>query len=111
MSTSTSRFAYQDCYDVLDRALEDDRGVRVKVKTLGDGTNFRVRIHTARRIDRDENRVLYPEQDHPMHGRSVYDPLVVKLATVNGAHYVYIEKREVIIGEVEGLSEVDDAEV
>lgn len=107
MSTSNSRLTYQDCYDVLDKALDDPIGVRVKVATDGDAANFRVRLHTARRIDREENATMYGP-DHPMYGKSVYDPLVIKIRPIRGQWYVYIEHRSNSIGEVEGLSEAPE---
>lgn len=81
MVTSISRLAYQAEYDLFDQAIESDRGVQrlFKGREAGRGPamNARVRLHTARDIDRRENRKIYPEDD-PMHGQTLYAQIMVK---------------------------------
>jgi hypothetical protein len=91
MPTSTSRLAYEDCYEILNMAVEDEAGARVRVPDRRDAVTLRVRLHTARRIDREENRLTY-DKDHPLHGKSVYDKLVVRIKDLEEAIYLYIEK-------------------
>ena len=52
MSLSNSRHAYLDCFALLDRALEDPRGIRAEVPSLANAIRLRLRIHQARAIDR-----------------------------------------------------------
>lgn len=91
MATSQSRLSYTDCYEVLDKAIANQKGIRVEVSDLGAGRHYRVRLHQARSIDRKDNKETYPE-DHKLHGRSVYDQLVVRLRLVKSKWWMYIER-------------------
>ena len=107
MSLSTSRLAFQDCLDALDKALADSKGIRIPMADQGTASNFRARVHQARVLDREANAVQYPE-DHPMHGHSVYDELIVRIKKTKSGCYVYIEKIQLDETKVESLSEVGD---
>jgi hypothetical protein len=91
MVTSTSRLAFADCYDLLDKALEAPDGIRFAVSDIGLANQFRVRLHTARRINREDNKDTY-DKDHPLYGRSIYDTLVVRIREIEGKVFVYITK-------------------
>ena len=81
MVTPVSRQAYAAEYDLLDQALESERGVQRLFKGYeqgrGQAFNFRTRLHSARDYDRRENRRIYPEDD-PMHGQTLYAQLTVR---------------------------------
>ena len=104
MVTSSSRLAYDDCFEILSRALEDKHGARVHCQSRGEAFHLRTRLHSARQIDRRDNIHVYDESD-PLHGRSAYDTLVVRIKELDGQHYVYVEKSggDMVI---ESLSEV-----
>lgn len=101
MTTSTSRAAYTDCYALLDRALDRPAGIRIACgpeadpSALGTANQLRVRLHTARSMDRMEARKVYPPDD-PAHGISVYDILVVKIKQAEEQWWVYIEPRGLV---------------
>src|SRR6266436_3787560 len=59
MSISTSRLSYQDCYEFMDHAMEDDKGARIIFKSRDEATFYRMRCHTARVINRTDNRRIY----------------------------------------------------
>lgn len=106
--TSNSRLAFEDCYEILNIASEDDNGARVQVSSHADAMMLRTRLHTARRIDRTENMKTY-DPTHPMYGKSMYDKLVVRLKNFNGNFYVYVERVRPpsniqLLSEVEGKS-------
>src|SRR6266702_8822129 len=82
MPTSTSRLAYGDCYDLLDKAVEDAKGMRVRFSTFAGAQAFRMRMYAARSVDREDNKGIYPK-DHPMHGRSPYDVLLMSVRRVS----------------------------
>lgn len=77
MSYNTNINAYPDIRQALDRALASEKGVRLTFENSKAAITFKGRVHSFRYLDRKENRKVYPE-DHPMHGRSAYDPLMVK---------------------------------
>ena len=86
MTTPTSRLAYQDCFDFMDRVLGSPKGLRAKFNDYGEAWSFRLRCHAARQIDRQDNKKNFtgpnPEDGidgHPLWGRSVYDDLKFKL--------------------------------
>lgn len=105
MTIPTSHLSYTDCYDTMDRALEDEQGVRVKFRTFGEATFFRMRCHQARAINRRMNKELH-EVGHPMHGGSIYDRLILRIRESGAVAYVYIEKMTNIMGDIESLADV-----
>lgn len=93
MSISTSRASYLDCYQYYDQALEQDRGIRIRVQSYDYATHLRQRLHMARKIKRQDNAEIYPDPEHPFHGASPYDVIVVKIKTeLDGKVYVLLEK-------------------
>jgi hypothetical protein len=77
---SNSRTAYSDCFDLYDRALGTDRGVRYICEFENQAVHFRSRMNKARELDRKINREIYHDQtDHPLFGRSEYDIFTVKV--------------------------------
>lgn len=111
MSLPTSRLSYEDCFEAFDRALADPRGVRIKMIDHDKATHLRMRMNYARVIDRKDNAALYADSpDHPMYGRSAYDPLTVRIKPVGRHFWLYIEPNT-IPGEIEGLSGVPEEEI
>lgn len=111
MTISNSRGSYSDCYDVMDKALEDSKGVRVEVDDLDAAIFFRMRLHNARKIDRRDNSKIYSEEPtHPMFNASIYDKLTVRIKRIEDQVWVYLEKSGINLGAVEGLSEVSSLE-
>jgi hypothetical protein len=111
MAISNSRFSYGDCYDLMDKALADPKGIRIKFSSWGDALHFRLRLHTARRIDRKDNLEVFPA-DHAMHGKSPYDPLIMRLkATQDNTTWLRLEKVDAREFEVESLAEDSEPEL
>ena len=104
MTVSTSRRAYQDCYDYFDRALaaEAKLGIRIKQADPGQANHLRVRLHQARILLRRESLSIYAEED-PNHGASPYDSLMVRIREADDSWWVYIEPR-VVNGLIEELA-------
>lgn len=82
MTSSNSRGAYADCFELFDRALDSPKGIRVAIGTgpdaVGPATHLRQRLNKARVLDRDAMRRIYEHTD-PKHGVSPYDTLVVRI--------------------------------
>jgi len=106
MSLNDSRMAYENEYDVMDKALPS--GVRVGFSEEGQAINFRMRLNYARVLDRRFNKGRYPI-DHPMHGRSEYDALTTRLREQGGRYWVYVERKPTI-EIIEEIPEDDKAE-
>mgnify|MGYP001604604296 CR=1 FL=1 len=104
MATSQSRLSYSDCYEVLDKAIANQKGIRVQVDDFGAGNNYRLRLHQARAIDRKDNRETFPE-GHKLHGRSVYDQLVVRIKEIKGKWWMYLERFSTANLNIEPLGE------
>jgi hypothetical protein len=105
MAISNSRFSYGDCYDLMDKALADQKGIRIKFTSWGDALHFRLRLHTARRIDRKDNLDIYPG-DHAMHGKSPYDPLIMRIkSTADGTTWLRLEKVDAREFTIESLAD------
>lgn len=91
MATSNSRLAYEDCFEALDRALASSRGVRITVESEGAAYHLRNRLNAARTKDREANAETY-DDEHPLHGSSQYDSLVIKLRLAGEKPVILIEK-------------------
>lgn len=107
MTLPTHRVSYQVEYDLLDKALNDELGARIRMASVEAALHLRARIHQARKIDRKENREAYDE-GHPMHGQSIYDKLVCRVKQSEGHVYLYLEQRNAESFEVEILSDEPD---
>lgn len=109
MSLSTSILAFDDALQFLERALADTKGVRACFgESEGNAMHFRMRCHAARNIARQDNIRLYTDRDHPLHGRSVYDVLTLRVLQDDdeGEWWVYAT-RNVMPAVVESLSEIE----
>lgn len=115
MSISTSPLSYGDCYAMMDAALADPLGSRIAVRkpthdaSVAEATFLRMRMHQARKLHRDQNAAVYTV-DHPMHGCSMYDKLTMRIKTINGTVYLYLEQQALNIDVGEPLSQVDEVE-
>lgn len=104
MVTSTSRLAYSDCFDLMDKAIADPKGIKIKFAAGEDAWHFRIRLHTARKIDRNDNREIY-DQGHQMHGRSVYDQLTMRIRKTSDFAWLHLERIDAREFEIESLTE------
>jgi hypothetical protein len=69
--------------------------------------HLRSRLNKALALDREENRMIY-ETGHPLWGRSVYDGLTISIRYgVGNKIWVYIQKLDQIVYEVESLEEAE----
>jgi hypothetical protein len=108
MSYPVSAGAYADCYDMMDKALDDEVGIRLAVESVSAGEQLRARCYKARAINRVHNAKIYPDPDHPLNDASVYDSLVCRVRIVDDEDvYLYIEKVPDNVN-VEKLSEIRD---
>lgn len=109
MGMSTSRLAYSDCYELMEKAIVDQKGIRIKFASFDDAFHYRLRLHNARKIDRNDNFHTY-EEGHKMHGKSPYDQLVMRIETVgqNGKEgcWLKLEKLSIEGLHIESLSTV-----
>ena len=95
---------YTPCFEDLEAALADPKGIRIPFTERGDAIQYRLRLNKARRKDRHDNKEL--DFEHPLHGRSVYDRLVFRINNTKRQLYLYIEQSS--RGEAQPLSEVED---
>ncbi len=105
MSLPTQIAAYGDCFDLFNRAKNDDRGIRVFIGLENVALRLRHRMQMARRLQRDESKRLY-DLHAPQWGKSEFDDLVVTVRKdTEGDWWLYIERYGMEIGEIESLSE------
>lgn len=110
MTLPNTPMAYTDCYDLLDKAIEDPRGIRVEMKNVDAATFFRMRIHQARAIDRKANAQTY-EPGQPLHNASTYDKLAIRIRKMHDKWWLYIEKyMEVPLERIESLTGLPEAD-
>ena len=105
MVISQSRFSYGDCYSLMDKALADAKGIKIRFASYEDALHFRMRLHTSRKIDRQDNTRTYSEE-HVMHGKSAYDPLIMRIKTLtDGTAWLRMEKVDAREFTVESLAD------
>ena len=105
MTLSTSILAFDDAILFLDRALEDPKGVRACFgDNYGNAQHYRMRCHAARNLVRQENAKLYPDPQDPMHGRSTFDVLTLRIIQDENSEWWVYAMRNVMPEVVESLS-------
>ena len=107
MSLPTSLLSYTDCLDVFDKAVEDEVGVRVPFRTIDEATHFKMRLHMARKLTREDNTRLHQPGDL-MYGKSVYDKIKVTTRTLKSGVYVYLKQTKIDPGVIESLADLED---
>lgn len=111
MSLSTSILAYDDALQFLERALADPKGVRACFgQDEGKATHFRMRCHVGRNLSREQNAKIYERED-PLHGRSMFDVLTLRVVQDDdaGEWWVYATRNEPP-PIIESLSELEGIE-
>ena len=103
MPASTSRLSYRDCYELFDKALADSEGIRIKAKDGNYANWLKSRLHYARKLDREDNRLVYEEGD-PLHGRSMYDPIIIGIRKTGASWWIHLQRVDALNYEVESLS-------
>lgn len=91
MGMNSSLLAYDDCIALFDRAIADPKGIRVTFSDEGAARKMISRLHYCRTLVRTSNVDVYPDTDHPMHGKSEYDKIIVRLRQSDGDIYLYLE--------------------
>lgn len=76
MPPSLSPLSSEDIRETFNRALESEKGIRVRCKSSAEATNLRSRMNKWRKTDREASRLVYPEDD-PRHGVSIYDRIII----------------------------------
>lgn len=107
MSISTSKLAYEDCYDILDRALNAPSGIRVAAETRGQAVQLLTRLNYARTLERELSKEIHhPESSD--YNVSQYDTLQVRRPREEDSKWwIYIVRRgqSVEIEELEASGE------
>ena len=109
MSGSSSILAYIDCFDVMDRALDEPIGVRLRCDSESSAIYQRMRFNNARSIDRKANLEIY-EKGHKLHGRSVYDQLKITYSFSSGYWWVALTRITMEAFHIESLGGRNDDE-
>lgn len=111
MSLPNSLLAYQDCLDAFDAAIKDENGIRIRLGSREEATQFRMRMNYCRKLQRLENARIYDDA-HPMHGKSDYDAIKCSVRSLPSGHYVYLEHQVLSESQIESLADVaEEAEV
>lgn len=103
MTQPTSPLSFEDCFVIMDAALRDERGVRMKFPTEAIATQFRLRCHRARVLDRERNKDTYTPGT-TLYGTSVYDKLILRLNRVGDWWCIDFERNNLIPSAVESLT-------
>ena len=102
MSASTSRRAYDDCYSLMNQALENPKGLRCLKIDYSEACQLVVRLNYARNLQRELNTKVFGDDD-PKAGVSNYDTLIIRKKEIDDEWWVYIEPRQLDGNKVELL--------
>jgi len=108
MAISSSRISYSDCYEHWDAAVADSIGLRIRFTNEPDAWRENLRLNKARRIDRDDNKKIYPVE-HPMHAQSIYDQFSIRKRQEGEAWFLYITRKKSTDYKSEPLSQLEQA--
>lgn len=110
MALSNQIAAYDDCFEVYERAWSDEVGVRVEFPSKTQASLFQMRMCHARMLQREENKRIF-DKGHLSWGKSLYDKLVVRLREDTEGHWwVYVERHGQDLGTIESLSNNEAAD-
>jgi hypothetical protein len=99
MPLSNAIESYADCRNLLDRALDSPKGVKVTLQTDGQAIRLNHRCNKFRVLDRQQNAKLYPEGNE-WHNTSVYDGLCLSRSGAE-LSIIRLEKTEMEVEELE----------
>lgn len=90
--------AFSDVADLLERAINSEKGVRIPLSSRSAAITLRARANYYRKLDRVRNKDIYPMRDHPMHGNSTYDALVLRIPPKGSPeeHVLYVEPHTLV---------------
>jgi len=108
VSLPDSPGAYNDCYDLYQRAIDTPGGVRTLLSTKNEAYFFQLRMHKFRTIQRRNSRRTYPT-DHPLYDTSEFDPLQVTIREdTEGGWWVYVKPHGAKLTIIEPIEEPSD---
>lgn len=89
---STSRLSYKAEYDLMQQAVDAEKGVRSHIGSREAAMKFRLRLNQARQLDRKLNCETY-EPGHALYGGSEFDELIFTVRQdTDEEWWVYLEK-------------------
>lgn len=94
MSYNKSLLAFDDIKPEFDKALLAKKGIKIRCDSHAKAIVLRSRFNYYRTADRKENAKSL-EPAHPLHGRSVYDKLILRVPRKGDKddNCVFLEKR------------------
>jgi hypothetical protein len=94
MGFNRSPLAFDDVRELFERALASPKGIRVVCVSRSEAIVRRGRFNYFRKLNRRESMDVY-ERGHPMHGKSPYDRLVLRVPPkgAKDEHVLYVEPR------------------
>ena len=103
MTLPDSHMSFQAEFEILDRGLDSDKGVRLSMIDRSQAYTYRHRLNHARNLDRRKNMETY-EKGSPLYGRSEYDKLVMRIRQdTEDGWWLYVEKNETYSGYLEEI--------
>lgn len=91
MPPSKALVSFADVQEIMSRALQTPRGVRIKCPSMGQAMQLRQRAYSFRQRDRDDSKKMYA-QDDPRYAASEYDILKVTVIEEAEQWYTVFEK-------------------
>ena len=95
MSLNKSLTAYPDIQANMDRALASEKGIKITFTDPKDTKRYLQRANFFRKLQRDKNKLLYPDPGHQYHHESIYDALIIRMS--KDRLTIFFEKAETSI--------------
>ena len=90
MPVTNAILSFEDVRELLNKAIEAEKGIEIKLDTKGQAVNLRSRMNRYRAKDRESSKVIFPD-DHPSYGVSQYDRLIISIREDEGKWVVRAE--------------------
>lgn len=103
MALPSTIASYEDCFDLFARAIAKPKGSRALLGSYGDAEHFRMRMHQARKLQRDESMRMY-DSNAPQYNKSEFDKLMCRVCEdAEGRFWVYVIPHGTLIEVIEDI--------
>ncbi len=92
-------------YELMDKALEAKKGIKIQLETPGDVWKLRHRCYAARLAERKAAKTVNKPED-PLYGKSVYDVLRFDIDETNNTLIILNKGTELKAMGIEGVEEI-----
>ena len=91
---------FDEAIAILDAAIAaESNTTKLTCTSHKEATNIRHRLNHWRSQDREQNKEIYQDRDHPLYGKSAYDALTLRVPrpAEPDSHCIFLERRPKLV--------------